>query len=83
MLVRSLRQKIIERLKERAASTGARCSRKVKALLERAADALTMREARRRSDGGTGSGDGRFPIARTSSARIVSHDECCDVHSMI
>ena len=50
IFVRGLDQKTIERLKERARLNGRSLQQEVKALLERAADALTMREARRLSD---------------------------------
>ena len=50
ILVRGLDQKTIERLKERARLKGRSLQREVKALLERAADTLTMREARRLSE---------------------------------
>ena len=50
ILVRGLDQKTIERLKERARLNGRSLQQEVKALLERAADTLTMREARRLSD---------------------------------
>ena len=50
ILVRGLDQKTIERLKERARHNGRTLQQEVQALLERAADALTMREARRLSD---------------------------------
>ena len=50
ILVRGLHQKTIGRLKERARSNGRSLQQEVKALLERAADTLTMREARRLSD---------------------------------
>ena len=44
ILLRGLDQKTIERLKERARLNGRSLQQEVKALLERAADALTMRE---------------------------------------
>jgi plasmid stability protein len=47
ILVRGLDQKTIERLKERARLNGRTLQQEVKALLERAAETLTMREARR------------------------------------
>ena len=49
-LVRGLDEKTIERLKERARLNGRSLQQEVKALLERAAETLTMREARRLSD---------------------------------
>jgi hypothetical protein len=50
ILVRGLNQKTIERLKERARLNGRSLQQEVKVLLERAADTLTMREARRVSE---------------------------------
>jgi plasmid stability protein len=50
ILVRGLDQKTIERLKERARLNGRSLQQEVKALLERAADTLTMREAGRLSE---------------------------------
>jgi plasmid stability protein len=50
ILVRGLDQKTIERLKERARLNGRSLQHEVKALLERAAATLTMREARRLSE---------------------------------
>jgi plasmid stability protein len=50
ILVRGLDQKTIERLKERARLNGRTLQQEVKALLERAAETLTMREARRLSE---------------------------------
>ena len=50
ILVRGLDQKTIERPKERAHLNGRSLQQEVKALLERAADTLTMREARGLSD---------------------------------
>ena len=50
ILVRGLDQKTIERLKERARLNGRSLQQEVKALLERAAGTLTMREARRLSE---------------------------------
>jgi hypothetical protein len=47
ILVRGLDQKTIERLKARARLNGRTLQQEVKTLLERAAEALTMREARR------------------------------------
>jgi plasmid stability protein len=46
ILVRGLDQKTIERLKERARLNGRSLQQEVKALLERAAETLTMSEAR-------------------------------------
>jgi hypothetical protein len=50
ILVRGLDQKTIERLKERARLNGRTLQQEVKALLECAAETLTMREARRQSE---------------------------------
>jgi antitoxin FitA len=50
ILVRGLDQKTIERLKERARLNGRSLQQEVKALLSRAAETLTMREAGRVSD---------------------------------
>jgi hypothetical protein len=50
ILVRGLHRKTIERLKERARLNGRSLQQEVKALLERAAENLTMREARRLSE---------------------------------
>ena len=50
ILVRGLDQKTIERLKERARLNGRSLQQEVKAFLERAAETLTMREARRLSE---------------------------------
>jgi plasmid stability protein len=47
ILVRGLGQKTIERLKERARLNGRSLQQEAKALLERAAETLPMREARR------------------------------------
>jgi hypothetical protein len=46
-LVRGLDQKTIKRLKERARLNGRTLQQEVKAFLERVAEILTMREARR------------------------------------
>jgi antitoxin FitA len=50
ILVRDIDQKTIERLKERARLNGRSLQQEVKALPERAANTLTMREARRVSE---------------------------------
>jgi plasmid stability protein len=50
ILVRGLDPKTIERLKERARLNGRSLQQEVKALPERAANTLTMREARRVSE---------------------------------
>ena len=47
ILVRGLDQKTIDRLKERTRLNGCSLQEQVKALLKRAAETLTMREARR------------------------------------
>jgi antitoxin FitA len=50
ILVRGLDQETIERRKARARLNGRSLQQEVRALLERAADTLTMREARRLSE---------------------------------
>ena len=50
ILVRGLDQRTVERLKERVRHHGRSLHREVKEILERAADALTMREARQLSE---------------------------------
>ena len=50
ILVRGLDQRTIERLEERARLNGRSLQQEVKALLERAAETLTMPEARRVSE---------------------------------
>ena len=50
ILVRGLDQKTIKYLKERAHLNGRSLQQEVKALLERAAETFTMREARRVSE---------------------------------
>ena len=50
ILVRGLDQKTVERLKERARLNGRSLQQEVKELLERAAEMLTMSEARRVSE---------------------------------
>jgi antitoxin FitA len=59
IVVRGLDQKTIERLKERARLNGRSLHQEVKTLLERAANALPMREARRVSEGWGRRLDGR------------------------
>jgi plasmid stability protein len=49
ILVRGLDQKTIERLKERARLNGRSLQQETKEILKRAAETLTMREARRLS----------------------------------
>ena len=51
ILVRGLDRKTIERLRERARLNGRTLQQEVKTLLERGAETLTMREARRVSEG--------------------------------
>jgi plasmid stability protein len=71
ILVRGLDQKTIERLKERARLNRRSLQQEVKALLERAADTLTMREARRLSKRWTRRlGPGSF----SDSARLIRED---------
>ena len=50
ILVRDLNQKTVKRLKERAKVSGRSLQQEVKDILERAATALTMEEARRLSE---------------------------------
>jgi antitoxin FitA len=50
ILVRGLNQRTIERLKERARLNERSLQQEVKAILESAAETLTMREARRLSE---------------------------------
>ena len=64
ILVRGLDQKTMERLKERARLNGCSLQQEAKAILERAAETLTMREARRVSERWSGSVDGLSPTAR-------------------
>jgi plasmid stability protein len=70
ILVRGLDQKTIKRLKERARLNG-RSLQEAKALLERAAETLTMREARRLS------GQWRHRLGERSnsdSAQLIRED---------
>jgi antitoxin FitA len=71
ILVRGLDQKTIERLKERARLNGRSLQQEVKALLERAADTLTMREARRVSERWKRRLDGRSFF---DSAQLIRED---------
>jgi plasmid stability protein len=65
ILVRDLDQKTIERLKERAHLNGRSLRQEVKALLDRAAETFTVREARRvRAAGGADSVNVAFPTAQ-------------------
>jgi plasmid stability protein len=65
IVVRGLDQKTIERLKERARLNGRSLHQEVKTLLERAANALPMREARGCPRGGdVASTADRSPTAR-------------------
>jgi plasmid stability protein len=71
ILVRGLDQKIIQRLKDRARLNGRSLQREVKEILERAADMLTMSEARRLSE------RWRRRLGRRSfsdSARLIRED---------
>jgi antitoxin FitA len=71
ILVRGLDQKTIERLRERAQINGRTLQQEVKALLERAAETLTMSEARRVSE------RWRHRLSRRSfcdSARFIRED---------
>jgi plasmid stability protein len=78
ILVRGLDEKTIARLKERARLNGRSLQQEVKAILERAADTLTMSEARRCPIGGSAaSADDRSPTVHDSSARIERPDSCC------
>jgi plasmid stability protein len=71
ILVRGLYQTTIERLKERARLNGRSLQQEVKALLERAAETLTMPEARRLSDQWKRRLDGR---SFSDSARLIRED---------
>ena len=71
ILVRGLDQETIERLKERARLNGRSLQREVKALLEHAAETLTMREARRLSDTWRRHLGGR---SFSDSARLIRED---------
>jgi plasmid stability protein len=71
ILVRGLDQKTIKRLKERARLNGRSLQQEAKALLERAAETLTMREARRLS------GQWRHRLGERSnsdSAQLIRED---------
>jgi hypothetical protein len=69
--VRALDPKIIERLRERARLNGRSLQQEVKALLERAADTLTMCEARRVSERWRRRLDGR---SFSDSAQLIRED---------
>jgi len=69
--VRGLSQKTIERLKERARRHGRSLQQEVRELLERAAETLTMREARRLSDTWRRHLGGR---SFSDSARLIRDD---------
>jgi antitoxin FitA len=71
ILVRGLDQKTIERLKERARLNGRSLQQEVKTLLERAADTLTMREARRVSERWKRRLDGR---SFSDGAQLIRED---------
>jgi plasmid stability protein len=71
ILVRGLDPKTIERLKERAGLNGRSLQQEVKELLERAAEMLTMSEARRVSE------RWRHRLGRrafSDSARLIRED---------
>jgi plasmid stability protein len=71
ILVRGLDQTTIERLKERARLNGRTLQQEVKVLLERAAETLTMGEARRLSDTWRRHLGGR---SFSDSARLIRED---------
>ncbi len=71
IVVRGLDQKTIERLKERARLNGRSLQQEVKTLLERAAETLTMREARRVSERWRQRLGGR---SFSDSARLIRED---------
>jgi plasmid stability protein len=71
ILVRGLNQRTIERLKERARLNGRSLQQEAKALLERAAETLTMREARRLSERWGHQLGGR---SMSDSAQLVRED---------
>ena len=71
ILVRGLDQKTIERLKERARLNGRSLQQEVRALLERTAETLTMREARRLSERWRHRFGGR---STSDSARLIRED---------
>jgi plasmid stability protein len=71
ILVRGLSQKTIERLKERARLNRRSLQQEAKALLEHAAETLTMREARRVSEGWRRRLDGR---SFSDSAQMIRED---------
>ena len=71
ILVRGLDRKTIERLKERARLNGRSLQEEVKALLKRAAEILTMREARRLSERWSYRRGGR---RFSDSARLIRKD---------
>jgi plasmid stability protein len=77
VLVRGLDRKTIERLRERARLNGRTLQQEARALLERAAETFTIREARRISERWRRRLDGRSfsdsaPLIRP---RIAIHDE--------
>jgi plasmid stability protein len=71
ILVRGLDPKTIERLKKRARPNGRSLQQEVKALLERAAETVTMGEARRLSEGWTRRLGGR---SMSDSAPVIRED---------
>jgi len=71
ILVRGLDQKIIERLEARACLNGRSLQQEMKEILERAADALTVRAARQLSERWTGRlGERSF----SDSAELIRED---------
>jgi plasmid stability protein len=64
ILVRDLDQRAIQRLKKRARLAKRSLQEEVKEILERAAETLTMSEARRSSDAAAALLGGRFRTAR-------------------
>jgi plasmid stability protein len=65
ILVRGLDPKTVQRLKARARINGRSLQQEIQEILERAAEMLTTRKARRyRSGGGTGSAGSRSPTVR-------------------
>jgi plasmid stability protein len=71
ILVQGLDPKTIQRLKERARLNGRSLQQEVKEILERAADMLTMEEARRLSERWRRRLGGRSP---SDSARLIRED---------
>jgi antitoxin FitA len=71
ILVRGLNEKTIDRLKKHARLNGRSLEQEVRALLERAAETLTMREARRLSERWRHRLGGR---STSDSARLIRED---------